>query len=52
MGGVQLPTSSEEGTVTRTSTKAAHHPDYDPNTLKNDIAVIAMPSVKPYVDNC
>jgi hypothetical protein len=46
-----LPPSSEVGTVTRTSTKAAHHPDYDPITLQNDIAVIAMASIEKYIDN-
>jgi hypothetical protein len=47
-----LPPSNEVGTVTQTSTKAAHHPDYDPITLQNDIAVIAMASIEKYIDNC
>jgi secreted trypsin-like serine protease len=51
-GNLLLPPSSEEGTVTRTSTKAAHHPGYDPITLQNDIAVIAMASIEKYIDNC
>lgn len=51
-GNMGLPPSSEEGTVTRTSTKAAYHPDYDSTTLQNDIAVIAMASIEKYIDNC
>jgi Trypsin len=48
---MRLPPSDEEGTVTRSSTTAVHHHNYDSVTLKNDIGLIVITTVAKYIDN-
>ncbi|XP_055608185.1 collagenase-like [Uranotaenia lowii] len=44
------PDGSPDGSVVMNTTDFAAHPDYDPNTLQNDIALVHLPEAVEFTD--